>query len=197
MAPLFRLHRPIAFIGASLPLLWLLAGGVGVSGLTLGPNPIREMLHVTGKTAVNLLMIALALGLLSRESRDARWLRSRRIVGLFAFFYAALHLTIYIALELEFDFSDIAREFALRPYIIVGAAAWLTLLPLAATSTDRWMQRLGRRWTRLHALIYPATALALWHYAWQVKLDLLEPALYACALTVLAWLRWRRMNAVN
>lgn len=197
MAPLFRLHRPIAFIGASLPLLWLLAGSVGLSGLTLGPNPIREMLHVTGKTAVNLLMIALALGLLSRESRDARWLRSRRIVGLFAFFYAALHLTIYIALELEFDFSDIAREFALRPYIIVGAAAWLALLPLAATSTDRWMRRLGRRWTRLHALIYPATALALWHYAWQVKLDLLEPALYACALTVLAWLRWRRINAVN
>ncbi|MFZ9708508.1 MAG: sulfite oxidase heme-binding subunit YedZ [Steroidobacteraceae bacterium] len=197
MAPLFRLHRPIAFIGASLPLLWLLVSGFGVSGLTLGPNPIREMLHFTGKTAVNLLMIALALGLLSRASRDARWLGSRRIIGLFAFFYAALHLTIYVALELEFDFSDIAREFALRPYIIVGAAALLTLVPLAVTSTDRWMRRLGRRWTRLHALIYPATALALWHYAWQVKLDLLEPGLYAFAFLVLSWLRWRRVTNVN
>lgn len=197
MIPFPRLHRPIALLGASLPLLWIVVAVQGIGGMTLGPNPIREMLHVTGKSALNLLMITLTLGLLHRLFRDPAWLRPRRIVGLCAFGYAGLHLLIYVALELEFDLADIAREFARRPYILVGAAALAALLPLAITSTDRWMRRLGRRWAQLHRLIYPATALAIGHYAWQVKLDLLEPGLYALGLAVLVWTRWRRHSLLN
>lgn len=182
---LSRWSKPLIFFAAALPLVLLLAGVLGVAGRDLGPNPIREMLHVTGKTALNLLMIGLMITPLHRLTRSPEWLRPRRLIGLWAFAYAVLHGLIYAALELEWALDELARELVKRPYILVGTAAWLALLPLAVTSTDRWMRRLGRRWQHLHRLVYPATALGIWHYAWQVKLDLLEPLLYALGLGLL------------
>lgn len=182
---LSRWSKPLSFVAAALPLVLLLAGVLGVAGRDLGPNPIREMLHVTGKTALNLLMIGLMITPLHRLTRSPEWLRPRRLIGLWAFAYAVLHGLIYAALELEWALDELARELVKRPYILVGTAAWLALLPLAVTSTDRWMRRLGRRWQHLHRLVYPATALGIWHYAWQVKLDLLEPLLYALGLGLL------------
>lgn len=184
-----RLAKPLVFLASAAPLVLLIAGALGVAGYTLGPNPIREMLHVTGKTALNLLMITLVITPLRQLSGQGEWIRPRRILGLWAFTYALLHGLIYALLELELDFSELGREIARRPFILVGTLAWLALLPLALTSTDGWMRRLGRRWQRLHRLVYPATALVIWHYAWQVKLDLLEPLLYALGLGLLLVLR--------
>lgn len=184
-----RAMKPTIFLLASLPLLLLLAGAFGVAGQTLGPNPIREMLHVTGRTALNLLLITLLASPLRALTGQLRWQRPRRMLGLFAFAYALLHFLVYAILELDLDFSDLAREISRRPFIIVGTVALLAMIPLAATSTDRMMRRLGRRWSSLHKLVYPIALFGVWHYYWQVKADVTEPLLYAAALALLLGFR--------
>jgi len=184
--------RPLAFALAALPFLWLLAGLLGIAGADLGPNPVRELTHVTGKTALNLLLITLAVSPLRDITGMPTWLRLRRMMGLFAAFYAALHFLVYAVLELDLSVADLGRELAKRPYIWVGAAALLALVPLAVTSTDRMMRRLGRRWQTLHRLVYAIAVLAVWHYWWQVKADIREPLLYATVLALLlGWRLWR------
>lgn len=190
--------RALAFTLAALPLAWLVAGIMGLPAADLGPNPVREMTHFTGKTALNLLLVTLLVSPLRSISGDARWLRLRRMMGLWAFAYAALHFTVYAVLELDLSLAELGKELVKRPYIWVGAAALLGLLPLALTSTDRMMRRLGRRWQTLHRLVHAIAILAVWHYAWQVKADLREPLLYAAALAVLlGWRlhRWRDRRA--
>ena len=110
-----------------------------------------------------------------------------------AFSYALLHFLVYAVLELELQLGELGQELARRPYILVGTVALLALIPLAITSTDRMMRRLGRRWQRLHRLIYPITALGIWHYYWQVKADIREPLIYLGLLAVL--LAWRARSA--
>jgi sulfoxide reductase heme-binding subunit YedZ len=190
----FPIHRlkPLVFLAALTPLVLLIAGLADIAGFALGPNPIREMLHVSGKTSLNLLLITLTISPLRELTRNPQWLPLRRPLGLFAFFYAALHFLIYVVLELDLDFSDLGREIIKRPYIIVGTLALLAMLPLAATSTARMMRRLGKRWTQLHYLIYPITALGIWHYYWQVKADITEPLFYAAGLALLLALRSKR-----
>ena len=184
--------KPLIFCAALAPLAWLMLGLSGFGGLTLGPNPARELLHFTGKTSLNLLWIGLLASPLQYVTRDVRWIRPRRMLCLFAFAYALLHLLIYVVLELELDFSALGRELVKRPYIVVGMLALLGLVPLAATSTDRMMRKLGRRWQSLHRLVYVIAIFAVWHYGWQVKKDLTEPLLYTAALAVLLGFRvWR------
>lgn len=186
---------PLAFALAALPFLWLLAGLLGIAGADLGPNPVRELTHVTGKTALNLLLITLAVSPLRDITGMSTWLRLRRMMGLFAAFYAALHFLVYAVLELDLSVADLGRELAKRPYIWVGAAALLALVPLAVTSTDRMMRRLGRRWQTLHRLVYLIAVLAVWHYWWQVKADIREPLLYASVLALLlGWRMWHRQR---
>jgi sulfoxide reductase heme-binding subunit YedZ len=171
----------------------LIAGVLGIAGQTLGPNPIREMLHMTGKTSLNLLMITLVVSPLRETTGWIALLGIRRMLGLFSFAYALMHFLIYAVLELDLDFSDLTREIARRPFIIVGSLALLALIPLAITSTNRMMRKLGRRWQTLHQLIYPVTILAVWHYYWQVKADIREPLIYAAALGALLGYRiWRK-----
>lgn len=187
--------KRLAFWSALAPLAWLIARAFGIADTTLGPNPSRELLHFTGTTALNLLLIGLLASPLRTLTGDARWLTPRRIVGLFAFGYAMLHFLIYAALELELNFSDLARETLKRPFIVVGLAALVLLIPLAATSTDHMMRRLGRRWQHLHSLVYVTAILGVWHFGWQVKKDLTEPLLYGAALTMLLGFRlWRRIR---
>lgn len=190
-----RALKPVVFVGASLPLVLLIAGAFGIAGENLGANPVKEMLHVSGKTALNLLMITLLVGALRALTGQAFWQTPRRMLGLFAFSYALVHFLVYAILELDLDFSDLARELTRRPFIIVGMIALLGLVPLVITSTDRMMRRLGRRWQSLHRLVYPIAALAIWHYYWQVKADVREPLLYAAALAALLLLReWKRRS---
>jgi sulfoxide reductase heme-binding subunit YedZ len=185
--------KPLVWLGALAPLAFIVAGIFGIEGQSLGPNPIRETLHITGKTSLNLLLITLCATPLRELTGNVLWLRPRRLLGLWAFTYAVLHFLVYAVLELELQFGELGREIARRPYILVGTVALLALIPLALTSTARMMRTLGRRWQRLHRLIYPIAALGIWHYYWQVKADVREPLLYAAGLTLL--LAWRGRSA--
>ena len=187
------LIKPLVWLGALVPLALIVAGILDVAGQSLGPNPIREILHVTGKTSLNLLLITLCATPLRELTGQTWWVRPRRLLGLMAFAYALLHFLVYAILELELQLGELGREIARRPYILVGTVALLALIPLAVTSTDRMMRRLGRRWQTLHRLIYPIAALGIWHYYWQVKADIREPLIYLGLLTLL--LGWRARRA--
>ena len=187
------LIKPLVWLGALAPLALIVVGIFELAGQSLGPNPIREILHVTGKTSLNLLLITLCATPLRELTGQTWWVRPRRLLGLMAFSYALLHFLVYAVLELELQLGELGQELARRPYILVGTVALLALIPLAITSTDRMMRRLGRRWQRLHRLIYPITALGIWHYYWQVKADIREPLIYLGLLALL--LAWRARSA--
>lgn len=161
----------------------------GVYGL--GANPIERVLHHTGWWALALLLLTLAVTPLRRITGRNELIKVRRPLGLFAFFWATTHLGIYLGLDQLFAWDFIVEDVVERPFITVGAAAWLTLLPLAVTSTRGWIRRLGRRWTLLHRGIYLATALGIIHYYWRVRADTREPLIFAALLVAAMALRMR------
>ncbi len=170
-----------------------MAGGADIDAL--GAEPVAEIEHRLGLWALRLLLVTLAISPLRALSGQAVVLRFRRMLGLYAFAYATLHFGAYLVLDLRGYWAQVFEEIAKRPYITVGFAAWLLLVPLAVTSTRGWMRRLGRRWGQLHRVIYVIAALAVLHFWWIVKSDLREPALYAGILAVLlGWRVWRRIT---
>jgi len=180
-----RQWNQLALLVALLPFAWMTSALFDLFGQSLGPNPSRELLHSSGKTALNALWLTLALRPLQQLNGRIEFLWLRRLAGLTSFAYATLHLLVYAILELALDWSDLGHEIAKRPFIIVGLIALIGMIPMAATSTDRAMRRLGRRWQRIHYAIYPVAILAAWHYYWQVKLDTTEPLLYTGVLALL------------
>ena len=187
-----RLRKTLLCAACALPLAWLSARVFGVAGLGLGANPIDALQDELGQWALRLLLATLCVTPLAVELRKPWLLGLRRMLGLWAFAYAVLHFANWIALDLGFDLRAILADIAKRPYVTVGFAAFAMLVPLAATSTDRALRRLGRRWHLLHRLVYPAAVLACLHYWWLVKADWREPLLYALVLAVLLGWRLRR-----
>ncbi|OAN53197.1 sulfoxide reductase heme-binding subunit YedZ [Paramagnetospirillum marisnigri] len=179
--------KPLVFALCLLPLAWL--GWKGYSGL-LGANPIEATIRELGDWALRFLLIALGVTPLRRLTGWS-WLgRLRRMLGLFAFFYVVLHLLSYVGLDQFFDWSAIGREIIKRKYITIGMLAVLLLLPLAVTSTDTMLRRLGgRRWRALHRLVYVIGPLGVAHHWMMVKKDLTQPMIHAAILAVL--LGWR------
>lgn len=151
----------------------------------LGANPVETITHFTGEWGLRLLLVTLAVTPLRRLFGWNRLIAYRRMLGLFAFFYACLHLSTYLVFDQFFDLGAIWEDIAERPYITIGFSAFVLLVPLAATSTNAWIRRLGRRWVTLHKLVYPAAILAAGHFLWLVKADYREPAIYALILTLL------------
>jgi sulfoxide reductase heme-binding subunit YedZ len=181
-----RVARPATLVLVLAPLaLLLLDALLG----RLGANPIERVTHWTGTTALTLLLATLAVTPVRRLTGWNRIAPLRRTLGLAAFFYAMLHFLTYVALDLFFDFGLVAEDILKRPYITVGFAAFLLLVPLAVTSTRGWIRRLGRNWQRLHRLVYAAAGLAVLHYFWKVKADTARPLLFAGALALLLVLR--------
>ena len=187
-----RRWEQLALLVAMLPFAWMTSALFDLFGQSLGPNPSRELLHSSGKTALNALWLTLALRPLQQLTGRIEFLWLRRLAGLTSFTYATLHLLVYAILELALDWSDLGNEIAKRPFIIVGLIALIGMIPMAVTSTDRAMRRLGRRWQRMHYAIYPVAILAVWHYYWQVKLDTTEPLIYTGALALLLGYRLYR-----
>lgn len=178
--------------GAHALALWPLGVLVlGIANDTLGADPVARITHDTGTWALRLLLLGLALTPLRRLGGQAWPIRFRRLVGLYAFFYACLHLATWLVLDLGGYWTQVFDDLTKRPYITLGFSAWLLLVPLALTSTRGWMRRLGRRWGQLHKLVYAAAVLAVLHYLWLVKADLREPLVYAATLALLLGLRWR------
>jgi methionine sulfoxide reductase heme-binding subunit len=162
---------------------------------SLGADPVAEIEHRLGLWALRLLMVALAITPLRQLTGQPVLIRFRRMLGLYAFFYACLHFGAYLGLDLRGYWTQIFAEIVKRPYITVGFSAWLLLLPLAITSTKGWIKRLGRNWGRLHKLVYAVGLLAVLHFWWLVKSDIREPLLYASVLAVLlGWRAWKALS---
>jgi sulfoxide reductase heme-binding subunit YedZ len=174
------------WIGCLVP-----AGILGVRAVRgdLTANPLELLTNWTGYTTLVLVMVTLAVTPVRRLTGWNGVIRLRRLIGLFAFFYACIHFSIYIGLDIFFDWGRIIEDILLRPYITVGFTAFVLLIPLALTSTKGWIRRLGKRWQKLHRLIYAVGALGVLHYYWKVKADTREPLVFAAIFVVLMVLR--------
>ena len=188
-----KLLKPAVFVASCLPLVKLAADAWGNR---LTANPIAEVLNRFGFWTLTFLTITLAISPAKTLFGFTQPMRVRRMVGLFAFFYAFLHFATYLALDQAFDLGDIGADIVKRKFITMGFAAFLLLVPLALTSTDRAVKRLGfRRWKRLHRLVYAAAVLGIVHFVWRVKADHSLPILFAVIVSVLfavrlgAWIR--------
>jgi sulfoxide reductase heme-binding subunit YedZ len=174
--------KPSLFLLCLEPLLQLVWQGIYGS---LGTNPVETITHATGDWTLRFLLITLSITPLRRLTGNNWLIRLRRMLGLFAFFYACLHFMTYIWFDQYFDWMAIAQDIPKRPFITVGFAAFVLLLPLALTSTNAMMRRLKKNWQRLHKLIYVIALLGVLHFLWLVKADILEPLIYGAVLVVL------------
>ena len=186
--------KPLVFLLCLLPVAWLLGPG-GSDGTchwpaaSLGANPVEKIQDTLGIWGLRLLLVTLTVTPLRELAGWPRLIAFRRMLGLFAFFYISMHFLWYLLVDQGLDWRLWVEDIAKRPFITAGFTALLLLLPLAVTSTKRAMRRMGRRWQRLHRLIYPAAMLGCTHFYWQVKADIREPLVYILGLAVL--LGWR------
>jgi sulfoxide reductase heme-binding subunit YedZ len=185
----YRWTKPVVFLTCLLPLAFLLLQAFGVVGLSLGANPIEALLHELGRWGLKFLLLTLTITPLRRLTGWNWLVRFRRMLGLFVFFYVVLHFLCYAILDQGMDIAAIIEDIIKRPYITLGMTGLLLLLPLAVTSTKGMMRRLGKRWQRLHRLVYIIAVVAVWHFYWQVKLDTLDASIYALVLIILLGIR--------
>ena len=179
--------KTLVFLASLLPTIRL---AFAVYTDQLGANPIEKILHKTGFWTLSFLLIALSVTPL-RLITGKTWVgQFRRMLGLFAFFYACLHLLIYLGIDQFFDWNSILKDVTKRPYVTVGLTAFLLLIPLAITSTAKMIHRLGaHRWKKLHRSVYLIAILGVVHFSWLVKKDLFEPLLFATGLGLLLMFR--------
>lgn len=189
------LAKPVVFLVALLPLVWLVTAA---SMDWLGANPAEALERSTGDWTLRMLCVVLAITPLRTQLRLPALARLRRMVGLFVYFYAVLHVLAYSWFDMAFDAADIAKDIVKRPFILVGFLAVVLLTPLAATSFNRAIRFMGgRKWQMLHKLVYGVAPLALVHFFWMrvAKNNIGEVAVYALILVGL--LGWRVLNFMN
>jgi sulfoxide reductase heme-binding subunit YedZ len=176
--------KPLVFLACLAPFALVVGDLFELTG-SLGANPVEEILDRLGNWGLRFIMITLAVTPLRRLT-GWNWLtRFRRMLGLFTFFYVLMHFLTWLILDQGLLWSAIVEDIAERPFITIGVVALLLLTALAATSTNGMRRRLGRRWQTLHNAVYVIGVLGVWHFWWQVKLDTLEPLIYAVILTAL------------
>ena len=182
-----RVVKPGLFVTALLPLAYLM---LRLANGSVEGDQVKFLQHVTGDTVLACLLLTLSVTPLRRLTGWNELIRVRRLIGLTAFWYALIHLLSYVVFDQSLSISEIGADILKHPWVLVGFAAFLMLLPLAVTSTKGWVRRLGgKRWQRLHRLIYPATAAGVVHYFWLVKKDVTDPVYWAAALLVVLALR--------
>jgi methionine sulfoxide reductase heme-binding subunit len=195
-----KLQKPAVFAVSLIPFAWLLTRAY--TG-RLSVNPIEDITLTTGIWTLRFLVITLAITPLRRITGWNRLVQYRRMMGLFTFFYAVLHVSTYVVLDLFFAWNLILKDIAKRLFITAGMVAFVSMIPLALTSTKGWIRRLGRRWQLLHRLVYLTGIAAAIHYLWKVKVAVGSPVYYAAIIASLllfrvAWaLRARRRTAVQ
>ena len=182
-----KLLKWIAFILSLLPLLIIILGIINF--INLGPNIVEAVLHRTGNTSLNLLMIVLLLPLIAKHSIYRNFIVLSRMLGLFSFFYAVLHLCVYLFIDRNMSILSIQDDFISRPYILAGMIAFLSITPLAMTSFKRAQIRLKGLWKKIHQLVYLGTASGIIHYIWQMKIDLSLPMLYLVGFLIILELK--------
>jgi sulfoxide reductase heme-binding subunit YedZ len=187
---MIRLVKPLVFVLGLVPFAWLLFRAF--TG-RLSANPVEDLTLTTGIWALRFLLVTLAITPLRRLTGWNRIIQYRRMLGLFAFFYATCHFLIYIVFDQALAFRYILPDLVKRPYITAGMTAFLLMLPLAITSTKGWIRRLGRRWQLLHRLVYFSAVAACLHFIWKVKVVIGEPVYYAAILAALLGFRLIRL----
>ena len=188
--PVRWIAKPAVFAAASSPFVWL-AGSFVLAPDALGANPIEYAIRFCGDWALRFLLISLCVTPVNEILSAPVVMRFRRMLGLFAFFYAFLHLAAYVGLDQFFDFAAIWEDIVKRRYITIGMLGFALLVPLAITSTKGWIRRLtAPRWIRLHKLVYPAAIAACVHYFMMVKADIREPLIYGAILATLLGYRY-------
>jgi len=184
------LLKPAVFIVLSLPFAWLV---FAVFTSSLGANPIEAITKFTGEWSLRILLLSLCMTPLRMMLKKPWPIRLRRMVGLFAFFYVITHLLTYLLLDQQFDVAAIVADLFKRPYIAAGTVAFLLLVPLAITSNNRIMRRMGNSWQALHRLVYVAATAAVVHYVWLARGDQIEPMVYLFVLFVLMLFRVKKL----
>jgi sulfoxide reductase heme-binding subunit YedZ len=197
-----RLEFKILKAGVSLACLIPL-GLLAYDGYTdrLGANPIEVITRSTGTWTLLFLLLTLSVTPVRKLSQWQWLIKFRRMLGLYAFFYASLHFTTYIWLDQFFDLEEIVRDVLKRPFITAGFLSFVLLVPLALTSTSGMIRRLGKRWQQLHRLVYVIALGGVVHYLWLVKADLRQPLIYGTILTLLlayrAAAKWRAAGTAS
>ena len=179
-----RLLKPLIFVVASAPAAYLTWAALRAPE-KLGINPAETLQLETGIWALRFLLATLSVTPIRRLTGWHRIIQYRRTLGLFAFFYALLHLATYVVLDRLFDLNGVWEDIVKRPFITAGMVAFVLMTPLAITSTKGWIRRLGRTWQTLHRLVYFSAAAACLHFIWKVKVVIGEPVYYAIILSVL------------
>ncbi|HEY0684916.1 MAG TPA: protein-methionine-sulfoxide reductase heme-binding subunit MsrQ [Steroidobacter sp.] len=187
-----RVIKPALFVLCALPFLSIVWAAFEIGGATLGTNPVEKVQDTFGQWGLRFLVITLAVTPV-RDWFGQPWLvQLRRMLGLYAFFYVLMHFLTWLLLDQGLYWSGILEDISKRPFITIGFTALLLLIPLAVTSTNKMMRRLGKRWKSLHRLVYVISLLAVWHYYWQVKADTTEPLIYlGIVLVLLGWRGWQ------
>jgi sulfoxide reductase heme-binding subunit YedZ len=174
--------KPVVHLLCLAPFCLLL---VAAFNDALGANPVEKLTHETGDCTLRLLLITLSLSPLRQWTGLATWIRFRRTIGLYSYFYCCCHFSIWFIADHSFDPGSMIEDIVKRPYITLGFSAFLLLLPLAATSNQAMIRRLGRKWKSLHQLVYLVLLLGIFHFIWMVKADYLEPTIYAIIAIIL------------
>ncbi len=181
----YRCTKPAVFLLGLMPLAIMFLQAFEMAGFGLGANPVEKLLHELGRWGLKFLLLTLAVTPVRRLTGWHWLLRYRRMLGLFTFFYILLHFTVYAVLDQGLDAAAVIEDITKRPYITLGMTGLLLLTLLAITSTRGMMRRLGKRWQKLHCLVYLIAIVGVWHFYWQVKLDTWDATVYALILAVL------------
>ena len=174
--------KPTAHLLCALPFAWLVYAALNGH---LGANPVEKLTHETGQWTLRLLLVTLCISPLRQWSGVGAWIRFRRLLGLWAYFYCCCHFAIWFVADHSLSVSDMVEDVIKRPYISLGFSAFVLLLPLAVTSTQGMQRKLGRRWRSLHQLVYVILILGVLHLIWLVRADYLEATIYAVIATFL------------
>ena len=155
----------------------------------LGPEPVKEITHLTGEWTLLFIIFTLSMSPLKKITKLNIWISFRRMLGLFLFFYATLHMLTYVVIDYRLDLQSISKDIFTKKFIFVGFAAWLLLTPLALTSSKKAMMFLKDKWKKIHRLIYIVAILGVVHFIWLVKKDLTEPLIYMAIILILLLFR--------
>ena len=170
-----KYFKPSVFILSTVPFIIIV---YKIFLNKLGPEPIKEITHHTGEWTLLFIIFTLAMSPLKKITNMNIWISIRRMLGLFVFFYASLHMLTYVGLDYRFDINEISKDILTKRFIFVGFAAWLLLVPLALTSSKKMMNILKHYWKKIHRLIYLIALLGVTHFIWLVKKDITEPLIY-------------------
>jgi len=189
-----KYYKPSIFFLSLIPFVLIL---YRIIFNKLGPEPVKEITHFTGEWTLLFIIFTLSMSPLKKITKLNIWISFRRMLGLFLFFYATLHMLTYVAIDYRLNFQSISKDILTKKFIFVGFAAWVLLLPLALTSSRKALFYLKDKWKKLHRLIYVIAILGVTHFIWLVKKDLTEPLIYLVIILILLLFRFKFKRIKN